>query len=68
MKIVKTRREVRNISRKTPRAGETPEPRFVETLRGPGRMASTIPAAHMPAIICEMKQRTARVGEMAPMR
>jgi hypothetical protein len=68
MKIVKTSRDVRNISRNTPMAGVTPLPRVVETLRGPGRIAETTPAAAMPASIWEMKQRRARRGVRAWMR
>ena len=66
MKMVKTRREVRNISRKTPCAIEVPEPSVVLTFRGPGRMADTTPAAAIPASICERKQRMARVEVRAP--
>ena len=68
MNMVKTRSEVRNISRKTPCAAETPEPSVVDTLSGPGRMALTTPAEAIPANIWARKQRTARVGPMAPIR
>jgi hypothetical protein len=43
-------------------------PRVVETLSGPGRMAETMPAEHMPASIWARKHRAARMGVMAPMR
>lgn len=66
--MVKTRSDVRNISRKTPRVGVTLLPRVVETLRGPGRMASTTAAAQMPASIWATKQSVARTALMAPMR
>jgi hypothetical protein len=52
----------------TPCAIDTPEPRVVETFSSPGNIAETTAAAHMPASICEMKQRIARVVVIAPMR
>lgn len=68
IKIVKTRRDVRNISRKTPCAIEVLAPRVVETLKGPGRMADTTAAALIPASICAIKHRIARVAVRAPTR
>lgn len=68
IKTVKTSREVRNISRKTPRVTVTPLPSVVLTANGPGKIADTTPAAAMPASICDMKQRMAREGEMDPTR
>lgn len=68
MKIVKTRSEVRNISRKTPWVIETPVPKVVETLSSPGNMPDTTAAAAMPPSIWARKQRAARRGVRAWIR
>lgn len=68
MKIVNMRSEVKNISRKTPCVIEVPTPRVIDTLGGPGKITDTIPAAAIPAAICAMKQRRARIRVRAPTR
>jgi hypothetical protein len=60
--------EVRNISMKTPWAMDTSSPKVVETFNSPGNMAETTPAAQIPASICEIKHRTARVVVRAPIK
>jgi len=64
MKIVKTRREVMNISKKTPWAGVMPACRVVLAFRGPGRMAEITAAAAMPARSWEMVRMMARRSGM----
>jgi hypothetical protein len=68
--MVKIKRTVRNISMKRPRTtdvlGEVL--RVVRTARGPGKSVETIPAAAMPASICEMKTMQPLIQPIAPMR
>jgi hypothetical protein len=68
MKMVMMSIEVRNISMKTPWAMDTSSPKVVETFNSPGNMAETTPAAQIPASICEIKHRTARVVVRAPIK
>jgi len=51
MRMVMTRRAVRNISMKRPWTIDVPWPRVVATLRGPGNIAETRAAATMPPSI-----------------
>jgi hypothetical protein len=66
MKMVKTRRAVRNISRKTPLAIDVPGLSVVETFNGPGSRAEMTAALHILARIWERKQRSARVAVREP--
>lgn len=68
MKMAKTRRAVRNISIKRPRAIEVLSPRVVETFMGPGNRADTTPAEAIDPSICEMKTRSPLNQPTAPMR
>lgn len=68
MKTVKTSKEVRNISRKTPRAGDIPALNVVLTDKGPGTRAWTTPAAAIPASICATKHMIALGRGTLPMR
>jgi len=66
MMIVRTRSDVQNISMKIPRAMDTL--RLVETIRGPGSMASMTAAALIPASICAIQYKSARTGFIAPIK
>ena len=48
MKIVKTSSAVKNISMNRPWTIEVPPPRFVRTVRGPGKRAEQMAAAVIP--------------------
>ena len=68
MRMVKTRRAVRNISMNSPRAMDVSPPRVVETLRGPGKSADTTPEAAIEPRSWARKIRPARNQGTAPMR